>query len=433
MKQEIKERIEKIRKGEVPEGYKKTKIGIVPKDWDIDKLGNIGNFKNGINKSKEDFGDGIPFVNLMDVFGKPFFNGKKLSLVKANKKEIVEYSLLKGDVLFVRSSVKPEGVGLTTVILDDLRNTVYSGFLIRFRSINSFDCNFKKYCFFENNFRKRVLSVSSISANTNINQDSLNKLEIQIPTFVEQNKIASILSTWDKAIELKEKLIEQKKELKRGLMQKLLTGEVRFPGFNDEWKILNLGDKLKFVKKEPLINPNEYKLLTVKLHLQGVEPTSTHPKITENGRPYYIREEGEILIGRQNFHNGGIGLVPKNADGYIASNAISSLKSSDGNQLFYLFYLSNPNLFKKVGHLIGGTGQKEISESMLSKLKIKIPNTKKEISKITSILKLCDESLRLEIDSLERLKQQKKGLMQLLLTGIVRVNTGEDDELSKDK
>ncbi|NMA85550.1 MAG: restriction endonuclease subunit S, partial [Epulopiscium sp.] len=72
--------------------------------------------------------------------------------------------------------------------------------------------------------------------------DFVSETVFPIPPFNEQYKIALILSTWDKAIELKEKLIEQKKEQKKGLMQKLLTGEVRLPGFKEEWKIVRLGE-----------------------------------------------------------------------------------------------------------------------------------------------------------------------------------------------
>src|SRR5690625_3322055 len=75
--------------------------------------------------------------------------------------------------------------------------------------------------------------------------DYVSNVSFKIPTLKEQEKIASILSTWDKAIELKEKLIEQKKEQKKGLMQKLLMGEVRLPGFDEDWVEVKLGDVLK--------------------------------------------------------------------------------------------------------------------------------------------------------------------------------------------
>ncbi|HBB5019488.1 TPA: hypothetical protein KBP40_004505, partial [Escherichia coli] len=118
----------------IPAGYKQTEVGVIPEDWVIEKLGVIGKFKNGINKSADDFGYGYPFVNLMDVFGKPEIIGDEhFGLINSTELDKKEYSLVQGDVLFIRSSVKPSGVGLTTVVMSDLMDTVYSGFLIRFR------------------------------------------------------------------------------------------------------------------------------------------------------------------------------------------------------------------------------------------------------------------------------------------------------------
>jgi type I restriction enzyme S subunit len=118
---------------EVMPGYKHTEIGIIPEDWIIKTLGELGSFKNGINKDAEDFGYGSPFINLMDVFGVPIAAEitEKLGLVNSTLEEQKIYELKAGDVLFVRSSIKPEGVGLTTLIPNDLATTVFSGFLIQ--------------------------------------------------------------------------------------------------------------------------------------------------------------------------------------------------------------------------------------------------------------------------------------------------------------
>ena len=213
--------------------YKQTSIGLIPLDWEVKKLGDIGELKNGINKDKEDFGFGYPMVNLMDVFGinKVYKNNLNLGLVNATERDIKEFSLQKGDVLFIRSSVKPTGVGLTTLICEDLLNTTYCGFIIRFRDNGYLDLEFKAQCFSEENFRKRLLNKSTISANTNINQDAINSLSLIVPTLPEQQKIASILSTWDDAINNCQYIIEKIKDRNKGLAQQLLTGKIRISKF----------------------------------------------------------------------------------------------------------------------------------------------------------------------------------------------------------
>lgn len=219
---------------QTPEGYKKTEFGNIPADWSVLCLGELGKFKNGINKDANQFGFGKPFVNLMDVFGKISID-KTVSFELINSTELdrKEYSLNRGDVLFIRSSVKPSGVGLTAVITDNLLETVFSGFLIRFRSDgNLLDLGFKKYCFNANYFRKQVISNSTVSANTNINQEVLKKLELIFPKKLEeQQKIATALSDIDTLISELEKLIEKKQAIKTATMQQLLTGKTRLPEF----------------------------------------------------------------------------------------------------------------------------------------------------------------------------------------------------------
>jgi type I restriction enzyme S subunit len=230
---------------EVKPGYKQTEVGVIPDDWDVKPLGELGKFKNGINKGKEDFGHGFPFINLMDVFGIPKVSASttELGLVNSTVAERKLYEMKAGDVLFVRSSVKPEGVGLTTLIPEDLPETVFSGFLIRFRDTGSLYCGFKEHCFWDERFRSRLVSNSTVSANTNINQDALKRLQIAFPSRLsEQRAIAEALSDVDALLGSLDRLIAKKRDLKQAAMQQLLTGQTRLPGFHGEWAVKRLGD-----------------------------------------------------------------------------------------------------------------------------------------------------------------------------------------------
>ncbi len=192
-------------------------------EWEEKLLSEIGSFKNGLNKDKESFGFGYPFVNLMDVFGKQIIETENLGLVDATSKDLENYDLRKGDVLFIRSSVKAEGVGQTALVINDIEKVVYSGFLIRFRDSYGLDLGFKKYCFMNNEFRLRLLAKSTTSANTNINQESLSALSIKVPCLEEQTKIANLLSAIDQKIEVVAQQIEQAKTWKKGLLQQMFV------------------------------------------------------------------------------------------------------------------------------------------------------------------------------------------------------------------
>lgn len=209
---------------------KMTELGEIPEDWEVNRLGELGSFKNGISKASEDFGFGFPFVNLMDIFGiTKISETNHLGLINSNIIEQNSYSLKEGDVLFVRSSVKLEGVGLTTVIKKDLDKTVYSGFILRFREIgNELTTDFKEYVFYNKVFRDSLISSSTVSANTNINQPALKTLIIVYPSSKEeQNAIANVLSSMDKEIETLNTKLEKYRNLKTAMMQQLLTGKIR--------------------------------------------------------------------------------------------------------------------------------------------------------------------------------------------------------------
>jgi len=231
-------------------GYKQTEVGVIPEDWDAVPLSKLGQFKNGINKGSDDFGHGSPFINLMDVFGvNSIKSGDAFGLVKTNETEQKAYDLKRGDVIFIRSSVKPSGVGLTAVVETDLPKTVYSGFLIRFRDNYTLDIGFKKHCFYSEKFRSKLIGASTVSANTNINQDNLKKLFLALPpTAKEQRAIATALSDVDALLDGLDRLIAKKRDLKQAAMQQLLTGQTRLPGFDGEWEVKRLGEIGDFLK-----------------------------------------------------------------------------------------------------------------------------------------------------------------------------------------
>ena len=201
---------------------KESVYGDIPNTWKVKRLSTIGDFKNGVNKEKSDFGFGKPFVNLLDIFGFNDLYQKDFDLVNVSDKELDQYNIKKGDVLFVRSSVKPSGVGLTTLIQEDLIDTVYSGFIIRFRpKSDDLSHTFKKYCFYEERFRYSLTRRSTISANTNINQESLKKLFIPVPPPNEQAEFNRVMENFEELQKLSESKLESSKSLQISLINQI--------------------------------------------------------------------------------------------------------------------------------------------------------------------------------------------------------------------
>ena len=189
--------------------------------WEQRKLGDLGSLKNGMNFSKDRMGIGFPFVNLQDVFGKSIVTKQHLDKAQATDSQLRTYNLFKGDVLFVRSSVKLEGVGQAVVVPSDFINTTYSGFLIRFRDQTNLDNKFKSQIFKTRNIRTQIMSKATDSANKNINQSSLAKLKIVFPSKTEQEKIGKLLEDLDKVITLHQRKLDQLQKLKKSLLQNM--------------------------------------------------------------------------------------------------------------------------------------------------------------------------------------------------------------------
>lgn len=398
-------------------------------DWNSLSLGKLTLSSDYGTSKKTNDNTGIPVLRMGNMKdGKIVLDN--LVFLELENSEFQRLKLYTGDILINRTN-SADLVGKVS-IFDLDGDYVCASYIVRFKInqgiINPYYLNYYMNMSDSQN-RIKIIATQAIPQ-ANINPTTLKKsFIVKFPKSKhEQDKIVKIISTWDKAIELKEKLIDENKKQKAGLMQKLLTGNVRFTGFNDAWEEVKFGKVFKFLNKERVSEPQNYKLLTVKLHLKGIEATEKYPNDTKNGRLYYLREPNEILIGRQNYHNGGIGIVPSNMKNYIASNSISSLTTIKGDLMFLFYYISNVDFYKRVGHMIGGTGQKEISETTMKNLVLRIPKSLEEQKKIGEVLKTADNEIDLLEKELESLKQQKKGLMQLLLTGIIRVNTQENEK-----
>ncbi|WP_350346540.1 restriction endonuclease subunit S [Heyndrickxia faecalis] len=253
-------------------------------------------------------------------------------------------------------------------------------------------------------------------------------LKVQLPSLPEQQKIASILSTWDKAIELKEKLIEQKKQQKKGLMQKLLTGEVRLPGFDGEWEQVRLGELAKlqggYAFKSSMFKEKGIPIVRI---------SNILPEITDYNQEFVYYDEikisdnfmvqyGDILIAMSGATTGKVGIYKKNEIAYL-NQRVGKFVNLDKSKLDYgyLYYLVTSTKFKtQLTEELATGAQPNISSKQIENFKFKIPSINEQIS-ISKILAQFDKFISLQEKELIYLKQQKKGLMQLLLTGKVRV------------
>ena len=401
---------------------KEVKQKTLPKGWREVRLNNVASVKTGpfgAQLHQHDYvqSNGTPIITV-EHLGERGLIHKNLPLVSDHDKErLNQYLIQEGDIVFSRVG----SVDRSTLVSKDEDGWLFSGRLLRVRP-KKYDVHssYLNYFFHTQKFRHHMQSIAVGGTMPSINTSILSNVIIHLPPMNEQKTIASLLKTWDTAIEKTEALIATKEKRFKWLLKTLISDQRN----NPEWQKMKL-DKVAYIaKKKALQRLSNKKLLTVRLHCRGVEinKTSFNPKINPKGRPYFERKNGEFLIGRQNFHNGGFGIVPLELDGYIASNAITSINLNPNrvNTDFLFYSFSSKNYYQRIGYFMDGTGQKELSDKQILQLSLSLPllSQQKQIAQTLNAVKQEIEVLKQLND---QYRTQKRGLMQKLLKGKWRV------------
>ena len=394
-------------------------------DWEERKLGEIGSFKNGMNFGKDAMGHGSPFVNLQNIFGKNIVDDTTLELAESTEKQKVEYSLIKGDVLFIRSSVKPSGVGEAALVDSNLPDTTYSGFIIRFRPKIDIDNNFKRFAFGTKYVRNQIMARATSSANTNINQDSLSLIQVGLPNLKEQEKIGSFFKQLDATIALHQRKLDLLKEQKKGYLQKMFpkngakVPELRFAGFADDWEDRKLSSIAERVTRK---NKNNESTLPLTISAQDglVDQNDYFNKqvASRDVTGYFLVKNGEFAYNKS-YSNGYPWGAIKRLDKYemgVLSTLYIVFKPTAINSQFLVSYYETTRWYREVSKNAAegarNHGLLNISPNDFFNTLLTIPKSAEEQQQIGSFFKQLDDTIALHQRKLDLLKEQKKGFLQ---------------------
>ena len=222
----LKEQIAQRRKQY--EYYRDSLLDLEGKDGVVMKtIGDLFVFKNGLNKEKKYFGKGNPIVNYTDVYHNKRIYGKSLiGRVTLSESEIERFSVFRGDVFFTRTSETPEEVGYAAVLLDNIENCTFSGFLLRARPItNLLLPEYCAYCFGSYEVRQAIVKYSTFTTRALTNGPSLSKISIPVPSLAEQQRIVNILDTFEASIQNLEAQLKEREKQYEYYRNKLLTFE----------------------------------------------------------------------------------------------------------------------------------------------------------------------------------------------------------------
>jgi type I restriction enzyme S subunit len=406
-------------------------------EWENTTIGKLLVFKNGLNKGKEFFGQGTPIVNYMDVYKNRGIHAEQLhGRVTLSTEEIKRFDVQKGDVFFTRTSETPEEVGYSSVMLDDIADCVFSGFVLRGRPItDKLDILFCQYAFMTETVRKAIISSCTYTTRALTNGNQLSKIKIKLPERSEQRRIAKALSETDKLIIALEKLIAKKQAIKQGAIQELLTGKRRLSGFSGEWVEKKLGEVGVITGSgvDKKINENE-----TPVTLLNYLDVYRYTYIRRNMLNHVVTAKQEKLL-LCNLQKGDVFFTPtsETADD-IAKTAVAIEDMNDVvysyhvvrlrpfeyyNGIFVKYACDTTTFIEQTTRLADGSGTRYVISlpKFRDKLIILVPPTIEEQIAIASILSDMDAEIDTLSVKLNKLRNIKQGMMSELLTGRIRL------------
>ena len=383
---------------EIKKGYKMTDVGVIPEDWEVKSIGEVLSICNGMDYKHLNRGN-------YPVYG----TGGLIARVD--------------DFLFEGESVciGRQGTIDTPIYLNEKFWTVDT----LFYSIN-FVGVIPKFIYYIFNTID-WLSLNEASGVPSLSKDNIKLQLIQIPNLSEQQAIADALTKVDNLIMSLSKVIEKKKLIKKGTMQKLLSGEVRLDGYNNIIKSVNLSD-IGEIKAggTPSTNVPSYWGGTINwlqsgavknrvLDIRDVEKTITYDGLASSSA--YLIKENSVLIAITGATCGNIAYLPFKS---AANQSVVAIQVNVGFNSKYIFYMLIQNSDKIVNNR-GGSAQGGVAVNILKEIELCIHEDIDEQTAIADILTTMDN----EIEALEKERDKykciKQGMMQQLLTGKIRL------------
>lgn len=398
MTPEIKQRIEQIRRGEVPEGYKKGKLGVVPEEWEETSF-------SSLFTSTSDYTDDLEKYPLYSLTIEDGVTPKTERYERSHlvKKEDSYKIVRPNDYAY-----NPMNLRFGSVARHKGNSPVaVSGYYDIFTTVHKSDLPFMDSfltCDPMITYYNRV-STGSLVEKQRVHFSQFLEFVLPLPAINERAKIAAILTTQDKVIELKEKRLAEKQRQKKYLMQQLLTGKKRLPGFSKEWKSVRLRNTLNVCHGQNQRNVEQE---------NGVYPIlGTGGEIGRTND--FLYDKPSILIGRK----GSINKPMYMETPFWTIDTLFYCKIKSGYHpkfLFFKFQSINWNKYDE------SSGVPSLNASTIGSVDIFAPEFPEQTA-IAEVLSAADREIDLLRQDIEQEKQKKKALMQLLLTGIARVKT----------
>ena len=423
MKRLYKDRIEQIRHGNVPEGYKKTKVGIVPTDW---TEYTVGECLERVERPVDVQADEMYTQIGIRSHGKGLFYKEPVTGASLGNKAVywVEPDCLVLNIVFAWE----QAVSKTT------QNEVRMIGSHRFPMYRPIDGRVDVDYLIAYMLTKRgkdILEAASpggAGRNRTLGQDRFINSKIVLPSADEQRRIAEIITAQNEVINLKEKLLAEKQRQKKYLMQQLLTGKKRLPGFDGEWQNCRLHQLIKRIRRKNTVGNENVLTISAQYGLINQSEFFNKEIASEDKSNYYLLNRNDFAYNKSyssGYPYGAIKRLTRYDQGIVSPLYICFEIVGDNVSLEYMEQYFEAGLMNREIQAFAQEGARNhgllnIAVDDFFNSKVVLPSLEEQQA-IAVILMAADKEIELLQQELEQEKQKKKALMQLLLTGIVRI------------
>lgn len=391
----------------------------IPGDWEVKTLGELGTFSKGKGILKDQvLVEGLPCVRYGEIYTTHDFIIKQFKSFVSEEVARESKEIKNGDILFAGSGETAEEIGKAVAYIGN-EKAFAGGDVIILSTKNAVNTECLSYALETDVSKKQKRILGQGNSVVHIYSSDLAKLKIPLPPLPEQRAIAHILGLMDRAIHLNNQLIAQKELRKKWLMQHLLTGKKRLKGFEGEWRKLGAGEIFKSItvkgfENEELLSATQDRGIIPRTMLEG---RVTMPEGTTAG--YKLVEPGDFVISLRSFQGG---LEYSYYRGIVSPAYIVLKPKKQIDAEFYKQYYKSQEFIGRLAiAVIGIRDGKQISYDDYCTVKIPYPPMKEQTA-IAQILQIADKEIQLLKAKTEKLREQKKGMMQVLLTGKKRLN-----------
>ncbi|HOP47114.1 MAG TPA: restriction endonuclease subunit S [Desulfobacteraceae bacterium] len=408
-------------------GYKKTKVGWIPEEWDIEPLNKVATVQTGLAKGKKNIKDSVslPYLRVANVQD-GFLHLENIKKINVEKTKLKRYLLQKGDVLFTEGG-DFDKLGRGTIWNGEINQCLHQNHIFAVR------CNRPRIQPYFLSIiaagplgRRYFLLSSKQSTNlASINTRQLKSFPLPLPPLSEQKKIAEILSTWDKAIDQTRKLIIAKTRMKKALMQQLIPYYgCKIKEQKSKWTLKKLGELIQPVSR-PTPKPDKpYLSIGIRSHGKGTfQKMINEPEQIMMDTLYRIKED-DLVVNITFAWEGAIAIAnEQDSDGLVSHRfPIYRIKRSVADLEYVKNLIHTKRFIWDLGLISpGGAGRNRVmNKSDFLKIQVFVPPLENQ-KYIGQILSKAEKDINVSKAFLYSLEKQKRGLMQKLLTGEIRV------------